>query len=108
MSSDALYRPLKTYVARRGGVRLAFHGGLRDRVVDMIVAEWPTDCPPDRIEEVVKARVARRVREKYGSMVALFLLGVVINAIIKIVVEWWFSRNSHRVLMEGWRAQSRP
>lgn len=108
MTEQVAYRPLKTFVAKRGGVRLAFHGGLRDRLVDMIVAEWPENCPNERIEEVVRARVARRVRDEYGSVIAMFLIGVLANAIIKIVIEWWLARNSHRVLMEGWRAQARP
>lgn len=99
---DALYRPLKTYVARRGGVRLSMHGPLRDRLVEEIVACWPDDCPADRLEEVVKARMAVRLRNRYGSVVAMFLLSVLVNALVKMIIEWWFERNSHRVLMLGW------
>lgn len=99
---DALYRPLKTYVARRGGVRMSMHGSLRDRLVEEIVACWPDDCPADRLEEVVKARMAVRLRSRYGSVVAMFLLSVLVNALVKMIIEWWFERNSHRVLMLGW------
>lgn len=96
------YRPLKDYVRRRGGLRLSMNGGLRDRIVDEIVAGWPTDCPVEHVEEVVRARVSVKVRRKYGSVVAMLLLSAFINVIVRLVVEWWFERNSHRVLMRGW------
>jgi hypothetical protein len=99
---DALYRPLKSYVARRGGVRLSMHGATRDRLIEEIVACWPEDCPADRIEEVVKARMAVRLRKRYGSVVAMFFLSVLVNALVKLIIEWWLERSSHRVLMVGW------
>ena len=34
---DARYRPLVDYVARKGGLRLSMHGGLRDQIVEAIV-----------------------------------------------------------------------
>ena len=101
-ASDSIYRPLKAFVAKRGGVRLAMHGGLRDRIVETIVEEWPSGCPADRLEEVVKARVSVRLRQRYGSVVAMFLLSMLVNAVVKIIIEWWFARESHRVLMVGW------
>lgn len=93
---------LKRFVARGGGVRLALHERTRDRLVEMAVEEWPTGCPPDRIEEVLAAKMRIRVRQEYGSIVAMILVGVMINIIVKLVTEWWFSAMSHRVLMEGW------
>lgn len=102
MPSD--YRPLKSFVARRS--RLSIHGGMRDHLVEEIVACWPTDCPAERIEEVVKARMAVRLRKRYGSVVAMFLLSVMVNALVKMIIEWWFERNSHRVLMHGWASAS--
>lgn len=36
---DATYRPLKDYVARRGGLRLAMHERLRDQLVEAAVAD---------------------------------------------------------------------
>lgn len=107
---DANYRPLKDYVARRGGFRLAMHGGLRDQVVEQIVADWPTDCPIERVEEVVRARIRLKVRQKYGSVLGMIVLSAVINVIVRLVIEWWFERNSHRVLMAGWSkvAQANP
>ena len=100
---DARYRPLKDYVARRGGLRISLHGGLRDQIVEAIVSDWPEDCPVEMVEEVVRARVSRRVRKRYGSVIAMLLLSAFINMIVKLALEWWFERRSHRVLMEGWR-----
>jgi hypothetical protein len=96
------YEPLKRHVARIGGFRLAFHESARDRLVEMAVEEWPTGCDPAHVEEVLRARLRVRVRREYGSALATILIGILVNAIVKIVVEWWFSRISHRVLMEGW------
>lgn len=107
-ASDARYRPLKDYVSRKGGLRLALHGGTRDRLVEMAVEEFPRDCRADKLEEVLRARMAIRIRRQYGSVVATFLISVLVNIIARAVIDWWFSRMSHRVLMEGWVAQARP
>jgi len=101
-ASDAVYRPLKDFVSRRGGLRLAMHGGLRDRIVEMVVREWPDGCPPDRLEEVVRSRVSVRLKQQYGSVIAIFLLSALAQVVIKLIIEWWFDRESHRVLMYGW------
>lgn len=101
------YRPLMDYVRRRGGARLAMHRGLRDRVVEEIVADWPTDCPIERLEDVVRARISVKVRKKYGSVVAMLLLSAFINVIVRLVVDWWLERNAHRVLMRGWASAAK-
>ena len=102
------YRPLKDFVTRRGGARLSVHGGLRDRLVELAVEEFPLDAPPDRKDEVLRARLRLRVRREYGSVVATILIGLLVNTIVKLIVEWWFSKNSHRVLMEGWQRAVAP
>jgi hypothetical protein len=106
-ASDARYRALKNYVAQKGGLRLSMHGGLRDQLVEAVVEEWPVGCSASRVDEVVRARVARRLRTKYGGLLSSFVISVLANLVIRLVVEWWLDRNSHRVLMEGWsrRAQ---
>jgi len=78
------------------------HERARDRLVEMAVEEWPTGCPPDRIEEVLGAKLRIRVRQEYGSVIATILIGVMVSIIVRLVTEWWFSAMSHRVLMEGW------
>ena len=107
---DSRYRPLMDYVARKGGMRLSMHGGLRDQIVEAIVADWPSDCPVERVEEVVRARMAVRLRKRYGSVLTALLLSAFVNVIIRLVLDWWIERRSHRVLMDGWRlnAQANP
>ena len=100
------YAPLKAYVLRRGSMRLALHGPLRDRLVEQVVEEWPVGCPPDRIEEVLRARMSVRLRGQHGSVIAVVLLSTLANLIIRLVVEWWFSRESHQVLLYGWARQA--
>lgn len=101
------YAPLKGYVLRRGAMRLALHGRLRDRLIDYIVEDWPANCPTDRIEEILAARISIRLREQYGSVIAVVLLSALANLVIRLVVEWWFEKESHRVLMNGWSEQCR-
>lgn len=99
-----MYASLKRHVERAGGIRLSMHGRARDRLVEMAVEEWPVGCEPVHLEEVLAARLRRRVRQEYGSVVAMILIGVVVNLVVKLIVEWWFQKTSHRVLMEGWNA----
>jgi hypothetical protein len=104
--ADAQYNSLKSFVARKSDMRLAMHGRLRDRLVDIIVEEWPVGCRPEHLEEVIRAKVCLRVREKYGAVVAMFLISILVNALVRIVIEWWFAREAHRVLLTGWAANA--
>ncbi len=101
------YSSLKRVVTERGGTRLKIHGGLRDQIVDMIVLEWPEGCDEDKIGSVLRARCGLRIKKKYGSVIAMFLIGVLANFIIQIVIEWWKERRSHKVLMSGWSARAK-
>lgn len=105
-ASDALYRPLKAYCVQKGGSRLRMHGALRDKMIEAIVEEWPVGCPQDRMEEVITARMKVRMREQYGFVIASFLLAILVAALIKLALDWWFARESHRVLMVGWARQA--
>ena len=104
---DATYRPLKDYVARKGGVRLAMHARMRDQLVEAAVADWPAGCDEDKVEDVITARLRMRVRQQYGSFMALLLISVIANVIGRLIVQWWRERHSHRVLMAGWSEQAR-
>lgn len=101
------YSTLKRVVTERGGARLSIHGGLRDHIVDMIVLEWPDDCDEDKISQVLRARCAIRIKKQYGSVIAMFLIGVLANFIIQIVIEWWKNRRSNKVLMAGWSTRAK-
>lgn len=103
---DASYRPLKDYVARRGGVRLAMHARLRDQLVEAAVTDWPIGCDADKVDDVVMARLRLRVRQKYGSIMAMLLISVIANIVGRLVLEWWRERQSHRVLMSGWAGKA--
>jgi hypothetical protein len=105
---DAKYRPLKTFVSRTGGMRLAMHGDLRDQLVELAVSEFPFDCDDDRKAEVLAARLRLRTRDQYGSVIAVILVSVIANLIAKAIVEWWKKHHSHQVLMRGWHAEARP
>lgn len=100
------YGPLRGFVLRRCPMRVALHGYLRDRLLDHIVQDWPLGCDPSRIEEVVRARMTVRLRERYGSVLAVFLLSTVANLIIRLVIEWWFAHEQNRVLMAGWATEA--
>lgn len=101
------YPPLKKRIWQSGGLRLAMHGRIADQIADAVVAMWPLECDDDKLEEVVRARIAVHLRKRYGGWLAAFLISVLANQIVKIIVEWWRERDSHRVLLEGWcrRAQ---
>lgn len=101
------YQPLKTFVAASGGRRLAFHRGIRDRLVEMAVEEFPLDADPERMREVLDARMRVRIRDEYGSVIAMLLISVLANIIARAVIEWWKKRHSHAVLMHGWQEQAR-
>jgi hypothetical protein len=106
MPSDSTYRPLKAYVAKNGGLRLSVRPELRDRLVEWAVVEFPVDATPEHVEEVLRARLAVRIRKTHGSVIASLLIGMLLNLLVKLIIDWWFSRQSHRVLMEGWRTNA--
>lgn len=107
-ASDATYRPLKAFVAARGGSRMRLHAPLRDHLVEMAVEEFPIGASAEHVEEVLTARMRVRVRQRYGSVLAMFLISVLVNQLVRLIVEWWLARNSHRVLMAGWNAKANP
>jgi len=91
------YEPLTSWVAARGGWRLARAPGPRDQLI-----RWPHDAAPERLEEVLYARLSRRCRARYGSVVASLLISLVLPFLVRLVVEWWLSRRAHKYLMEVW------
>ena len=97
------YRPLREFVSREGGIRVSMHGPLRDQLVDWCVEDFPVDAPPDRMEQVLLARIRIRARERYSSVIAALLISVLAQLIVRLVVEWWKRHHSHKVLMYGWQ-----
>jgi hypothetical protein len=98
-------KPLKSWVRKRGGVRLASHAKFRDQIVEWAVESWPEDTT--RLEETLKARLAIRTKEKYGSVLAAFLVPVLVNLIVHLIVKWWESRRENKLLMDKWVADAK-
>ena len=101
------YEPLKKFVARAGGIRLSMHPALRDQLVEWAVEDFPADAPPERMQEVLSARLRLRARDKYGSVIAAILISILAQLIVKAIVAWWNKRHAHQVLMVGWQEQAR-
>jgi hypothetical protein len=99
---DATYRPLRAYIAKNADPRLSWHARVRDCVIEGIVASWPISCPPQQIEDVLTARLRVRLRKTHGGVGSAFVMSVAGTPCIRLAIEWWFSKEAHRVLMDGW------
>lgn len=109
MPPDQDYAPLKRFVRERGGLRLASRGRFRDQCVDWAVADWPTGELPGEIEDRLRERLVARTEERYGSILAMLLVGIAVNLICRLIVEWWLDRQLNRTLMATWcYASSNP
>lgn len=102
------YGRLRDWVSTRGGWRMRVHPQGRDQLIAWAVEEWPADCPPERLEEVLHARLSRRCRDRYGSVVASLLISLVLPVVIRLIVDWWLSRRENKALMEWWHASANP
>ena len=100
------YRSLKDFVEARCGARGGFHRGIRNRLTEIAVEEFPADASPEKILEVLDARMRIRIREEYGSIVAMLLISIIANLIARAVLEWWKRNRSHRVSMMGWQEEA--
>ncbi|MGI9178073.1 MAG: hypothetical protein ACR2IT_09480 [Pirellulales bacterium] len=101
------YAPLKDFVATQSGARLAPHSGVRDRLVEIAVEEYPLDAPNDRALDVLKARMRIRIKQEYGSVVAMILISILANLVARAIWEWIKKRRSHRELVSCWQEQAR-
>jgi hypothetical protein len=100
------YQSLKDFVESRCGARGGFHRGIRNRLTEIAVEEFPSDATPDTVLEVLNARMRVRIRQEYGSIVAMLLISVLANLIARAVWEWWKNHRSHRVTMAGWQEEA--
>jgi hypothetical protein len=109
MPEDQSFAPLKRYVRERGGFRLAARARFRDQCVDWAVADWPTGELPGEVEDRLRERLVARTEERYGSILATLLIGIAVNLICRLIVEWWKARQLNRTLMATWHyAETNP
>lgn len=100
------YRPLKDFVEARCGTRGGFHRGIRNRLAEIAVEEFPTDAPAEKCLEVLNARMRVRIRQEYGSVVAMLIISVFANLIARAVWEWWKRNRTNKVVMAGWKEEA--
>jgi len=104
------YAALKLFVRREGRLRLNAFGAqsrFRDQLIEWAVEEWPDETDAARLEETLRARLSIRTREKYGSVLAAFLIPVLVNVIVHLVVKWWESRRDNRAQLSSWVADAK-
>lgn len=101
------YRSLKDFVEARCGARGGFHRGIRNRLTEIAVEEFPVDAADDKMLEVLTARMRVRIRKEYGSVVAMLIISVLANLIARAVWEWFKNHRAHRVSMIGWQEEAR-
>ena len=68
------YQSLKDFVESRCGARGGFHRGIRNRLTEIAVEEFPSDAADDKCLEVLTARMRVRIRKEYGSVVAMLII----------------------------------
>jgi len=83
---------------------LSLHAPVRDKIVERIVERWPTGCPPEKLEDVLRARIAIENREKPRQA---FIVSRLAAIVVRLVVDWWREYAGNRVLLAGWVEESR-
>lgn len=116
MNFDALQQ----HVWDRLGPRKWLAG--RKQVNDLVrlaVESWEPEnlqhCRGEREQQVYGLAVSGNMKRMYhacsGYSDAEFgflwtvILSAVVSAIIQVLIKWWFSEASHRVLMAGWKRE---
>ena len=114
------FEALQEHVWERLGPRkwVAGRKQVRD-LVRLAVETWEPDnlvhCKNEREQQVYGLAISGNVKRLYhacsGYSDAEFgflwtiVLSAVVSAIVQILVKWWFSETSHRVLMAGWQRE---
>ena len=107
LSSARGYSSLDDYVVRHGGPLVFSAGGARrQRMLRMILEEWPPVCPADRVPKVLSQRVNARIKQEYGSVILIILAQMLGSMLIKLVIEWWLSNHEHTAIMEALHAEA--
>lgn len=94
----------------------------RSQVRDMVrlcVETWEPDklvhCTSERERAVYALAVSGNVKRLYHAcsgysdaefgFIWAIVLSAIVSGIVQILIIWWFSESSHRVLMAGWQRE---
>lgn len=104
------YGQLRERVRRRGGMRVSMFPDLRDRIVDICVAQWPRDYPNNELQSELERRVSAELKtdSKYGSVILTIIMMAVVSKAVSLIIEWVLERLENRTAMEAWHASARP
>lgn len=111
---------LQDHVWDRLGPRKWIAG--RSQVRDMVrlaVEAWEPDklihCTSEREQAVYSLAISGNVKRMYHAFSGLsdaefgflwtIVLSAIVSAVIQVLIKWWFSESSHRVLMAGWQRE---
>ena len=105
---------LARHVYRRMPVRAALVGRSQvAQIVRTVVQEWPAEQllvsrQGSEGEATALAEMEERIRgrQEYGSVLLTLLLSAVLSTVIRLVLEWWWERGSHRMMMAAWRREA--
>ena len=100
------YQELREYIDKHGDIRVSTHRGLRDKVINWIVEDWPVGSREDELASILMQSMAIRLREKYNSVILTFLLYVVVSQLVKLAIDWFLERLENRQLMMRYHAQA--
>jgi hypothetical protein len=77
-----------------------------DEIVEMIVLDWPGDVPDLRSQ--ISSRLKVRMKQKYGSVLAMLLFYAVAQFAIRAIIDWWFESRRNRESMSEWHRAESP
>ena len=114
------FEELQEHVWRRLGPRKHIAGRRQvDDLVRLCVETWEPDklqhCRSEREQRVYGLAIGGNVKRLYHAcsgysdqefgFLWTIILSSIVSAIVQVLIKWWFSETSHRVLMAGWQRE---
>lgn len=100
------YAELHEYIIVNGDIRLSVNRPLRDKIINMVVEEWPVGCREDELAQVLMDRIAGRLAGQYASVILTFILYILVSQVVQLAIEWFLERLANRELMMQYHAQA--
>ena len=101
-----MYDSLIDYCEVSAGRWRVFPRGIRRRIIEGIIADWPERVrDPADIADVLVKRGRERIRREHGS-VLLLILAPILAELVKLAIQWWLDRRANQVLMRAWNAEA--